>query len=175
MIIRQFTIADLDSLQIILSDEAVVKYIPEDTMTIGEVKDILTWLIGCYGKNTPQRIIKFTVAIELKDKGKLIGWCGLGPLEIAPDEIELYYGLAQDQWDKGFATEAGKAILGYGFSEFNLEKIVAVVNPTNLGSVKVLEKLGMIFIGEVKGLEPKFKFYEGDRYYRLQKDDYHKI
>jgi ribosomal-protein-alanine N-acetyltransferase len=162
--------ADLDALQYILSDEEVVKFLPEDTMTIGEVKDILTWLVGCYSKNKPDKIIKFTVATELKDSGVLIGWCGLGPLEFAPDEIELYYGLAKKYWGKGLATEAGKVMLNYAFDTIGLNKVVAVVNPENRASVKVIEKLGMIYESEVKGLKSQFRFYEGDLLYSIRRN-----
>jgi [ribosomal protein S5]-alanine N-acetyltransferase len=159
--------ADLEPLQVIIGDSEVVKYLPEDTMTIGEVQDILTWLIDCYVKNRPERILKFTVAVALKKEGSLIGWCGLGPLEFAPAEIELYYGLAKKYWGKGYATEAGAAILDYGFNTIGLNKIVAVVNPENSASVKVLEKLGMVFSHYVSKLPYSLRFYEGDRLYSL--------
>ena len=69
------------------------------------------------------------------------------------DEIEVGYALFKEFWGKGFATEASKAFLEYGFNQLNLEKIVAVANPKTKASRRVMEKLGMKYdyLGEFYG------------------------
>jgi RimJ/RimL family protein N-acetyltransferase len=51
--------------------------------------------------------------------------------------------LSDKYWDKGLATEAAKAALQYGLDELKLTYIIAVVEPANTASIRVIEKLGM--------------------------------
>ena len=57
-------------------------------------------------------------------------------------------GLRRDSWGRGYATEAARACVGYGFDELGLEKIVADVDPANPASVRVLEKCGFELAGD---------------------------
>jgi ribosomal-protein-alanine N-acetyltransferase len=75
-------------------------------------------------------------------------------------EIELAYGLAKPYWGSGFATEAARACLRYGFAEMKLERIVAVVNPGNVASQRVLEKLGMKYTRDVHHYDADLMYYE---------------
>ena len=61
------------------------------------------------------------------------------------DHIDIGYGILPEFRGKGYAFEAAKAIYDYGYQELNLEKIVAIVNPDNLPSIKLLSKLGLEF------------------------------
>ena len=72
----------------------------------------------------------------------IIRSCGLQHLE-ETDEIEIDFIFSRDYWGKGFATEAGKASLQYGFAQLHLQTIVGIVHPENLASQRVLEKIGM--------------------------------
>ena len=87
--IRPFTMADLKAFQGIVSQEDVMKFLPEDVMSLEELRPILTWLVDCYERNTPEKIIKFTVAIVLRGEGELVGWCGLGPVDFDESKITV--------------------------------------------------------------------------------------
>ena len=108
----------------------------------------------------------------MTDNEKLIGWCGLGPLEFSSGEIEIFYGLSKDQWGKGIATEAATTVLAYGFETLKLDRIVAVTDPRNAASVKVIEKLGMIYRNKVENLPEKYSHYEGCLYYSLSREEH---
>lgn len=172
LIIRPFSLDDAAQLNAVVSQEAVVKYLPEDVMSLDEVKDILTWLLDCYRKNTPENILKFTVAIEWKADHRVIGWCGLGPLDFRPSQVELFFGLSDEFWGRGIATEAAAAMLAYGFETIGLPRIVAVVHPENVASKRVIEKLRMPCTGRVTGLPEEHRFYEGCLQYELTRDEY---
>jgi len=165
LIIRPFAMEDAQAFHHLLSQEEVVRYLPEEVMPLEEATEILTWLISCYEKNTPQRIIKYTVAVTLKDSGEVIGWGGFGPLDFDPEQIELYYGLGHEHWGKGYATESASAMLDYARQVVRLPKVIAVVHPENTASIKVLEKLGLTHTRTVRDLGPDFADYEGDLYY----------
>lgn len=172
LVLRPFTHDDLIPFHTILSREEVMRFLPEDMLSLEEVEHILDFVTDCYSSNTPDNIVKFTVAVLNKAAGRLIGWAGLGPLEFDPDRIELYYGLAEAHWGKGLATEAAGAVLGFGFLSLRLPEITAVVNPENEASVRVLEKLGMRRREVVHGLPGDQAFYEGFHLYSLTIQEY---
>jgi RimJ/RimL family protein N-acetyltransferase len=76
--------------------------------------------------------------------GRVIGECGLQLLEEGP-EVELGYKLGREFRGRGYATEASRASLDYGFEQLGLERIVAVAWPENAASIRVMEKAGMTF------------------------------
>ena len=131
LIIRPFEDNDRNAFASIVSQERVVEYLPENVMSPSQAGRIFDWLRECYRKNKPDRIIKYTLAVVFKANHRVIGWCGFGPLDFNPVEIELYYGLSEDYWGRGLATEAARAILNFGFDTVGLDKIVAVVSPQN--------------------------------------------
>lgn len=77
-----------------------------------------------------------------KKNENLIGYCGLQYFDNTP-EVEIYYGFFQNAWGKGYATEAARAMLRFGFENTNLDKIVAGTHPGNTASQKVLQKIGL--------------------------------
>ncbi|UCD17905.1 MAG: GNAT family N-acetyltransferase [Candidatus Zixiibacteriota bacterium] len=172
LIIRPFTLKDAEKLQVICSDEEVVRYLPENVMTLDEVREIIAWLLDCYQKNTPDNIVKFTVAVELKDSNELIGWCGLGPLEFAPSETEIFCGFARQFWGRGIATEAARAMLGYGFETVGLIEIAAVVHPDNVASKRVIEKMGLIYRRQFTDPTGGYRDYADYYYFSLRRDEY---
>ena len=87
---------------------------------------------------------------------EFIGWCGL---KMRPEmaETDLGYRFMQKAWGHGYATEAAAACLRFGFENLGLERIVGRALPGNIASIRVLEKCGMVYIGEeiVEGLVHK--------------------
>jgi len=78
--------------------------------------------------------------------GKVIGHCGIRPI---PDgRIELLYAYAESAWGKGYATEAGRAVLDYGLEHFAFDEIIAMAYPQNPGSIGVMKKLGFSRLGQ---------------------------
>ena len=75
------------------------------------------------------------------ESGELVGDCSLFFAD-EHGEWELAYGLRRDRWGRGYATEAARGCVRYGFQELGLEKIVADVDSENRASVSVLEKCG---------------------------------
>jgi len=74
--------------------------------------------------------------------GGLVGLCGLAMVR-GPEEGEIWYLLAREEWGKGYATAAARQLLKMGFREFGLHRIWATCLPENPASGRVLEKAGM--------------------------------
>jgi len=77
-----------------------------------------------------------------KQGSGLIGFGGLQPLAGTPD-IEIGWWLARAWWGRGLATEAARAALGDGFARVGLGRIVAIAQPANTASIRIMLKLGM--------------------------------
>jgi RimJ/RimL family protein N-acetyltransferase len=79
-------------------------------------------------------------AVIEKSSKKIVGCCGFHRVESG---LELAFHFIPQFWGKGYATEAAKACLEYGFKKLKAEKIIAFVHPENIASNRVLEKIGM--------------------------------
>ena len=80
----------------------------------------------------------------LRDKPELIGFCGYRPFH-DPPKLQLLYGFHPDHWSKGFATEAARAMIRFGFEQVGLSSILASADAPNTASLRVMEKAGMSF------------------------------
>jgi [ribosomal protein S5]-alanine N-acetyltransferase len=79
--------------------------------------------------------------VEVAATGEVIGHAGIQRLE-GTDDVELGYYLGRSWWGQGYATEAARACLAYGFEKVGLPRIVATVRTENDASRHVLEKVG---------------------------------
>jgi ribosomal-protein-alanine N-acetyltransferase len=82
--------------------------------------------------------------VELKDSGLPVGICGLLKRDSLPD-VDIGFAFLPAYRSRGYAFESAAAVLEYGRTEFGLRRIVAIVDPGNAGSLRVLEKIGMRF------------------------------
>lgn len=92
----------------------------------------------------------YTLAVELLEDSHVAGTVSLTVRDAQHAQAELGYFLHPDLWGNGYATEAARLILGFAFSELALHRVFATVDPRNLASVRVLEKLGMTLEGRMR-------------------------
>lgn len=78
--------------------------------------------------------------------GENVGFCGLRRVG---DDVDLGYRLARATWGRGYATEASRAVLAWGFDVKGLERIIARAHVDNARSIRVLRNLGMRFVEHV--------------------------
>ena len=86
-------------------------------------------------------------ALELKKPAEFLGQVGLFPVEGKGPEVEVAYELAPRVWGHGYATEAARALIDYGFGELRLRRIVALILPDNARSRNVASKCGLALEG----------------------------
>jgi len=87
--------------------------------------------------------------VELRESGASIGLCGLIKRESLTD-VDVGFAFLPAFWSKGYAFEAAQEMKRYAQNELGLKRLVAVVDPENLPSIHLLEKLGMRFEGMVR-------------------------
>jgi ribosomal-protein-alanine N-acetyltransferase len=175
LVLRNLTMDDLDELAAIYGDPDVRHYFPEGTLNREETKEELEWFIDVYYARYGYGLW----ATVDKGTGEFIGRCGLIPWTIllsptgelalggtgdhpvGPEgsEVEVAYMLAKRSWGRGLATEAATAIVAYGFEQLDLERLICLIDPENVASMRVAEKIGMTLDGNVELDGERFPLY----------------
>ena len=133
---------DFDDLYRMNSDPVVMKYVGDgSTRNHEQMTKELEMLISHYTRK-PGLGIWATI---LKDTNTFVGASGLVYYDNTP-EIEVGYRMLKEHWNKGYATEASRGLLKYGFHKIGLNKIVSSAHVDNLASRRVMEKIGMRYV-----------------------------
>jgi [ribosomal protein S5]-alanine N-acetyltransferase len=141
--LRLLTMADLDVLAALYADPEVRRYFPDGTRTHEETRAELEWVIDVYYGRYGYGLW----ATVLKESGAFIGRCGLLPWDIGGrTEVEVAYLLDKEQWGRGLATEAARAIRDHAFTTLPVDRLICLVDPGNAPSRKVAEKIGMTLL-----------------------------
>lgn len=140
LIIRMFGMDDFDALAPILGDSEVMEYSVAGALDRAAARDYFQKrFLGQYEYCG----FGFWALIDRND-GSLVGFAGLIIQEIeGMEEVELGYRLARRYWGLGLATEAVLAIRDYAFQELGLERLISIIEPRNVRSIRVAEKIGM--------------------------------
>jgi RimJ/RimL family protein N-acetyltransferase len=145
LLLRAWRAADGDPFAAMNADTEVMRHYPstltraESDARVGQYER--AWARDGIGK----------WAVEIPGVAALAGSVGLAipPFEASFTPcVEVGWRLAREHWGHGYATEAARAALEFGFHRLGLERIVAFAIPANTRSVRVMEKLGMRYSGE---------------------------
>ncbi|MGE7674474.1 GNAT family N-acetyltransferase [Lysinibacillus sp. NPDC094403] len=119
------------------SNESVVKYIPLEPFNSEEdTKSEMIWYEKIFEDQSGLRWV-----IEEPATKKVIGTCGFLNYEKAHNRLEIGYDLIPSYWRKGIMKETLSTIIHFAFTKMKVNKIEAKVDPENISSVKLLEKL----------------------------------
>ncbi len=147
------------------TDEFNTLGIPEN---IEETKSIIEpWIAD----NKVDKIKNYTFAIEDRSSKEFIGLFGLKLGNEKYKRGEVWYKIHSCYWKKGYATESLKAVLNFGFETLNLHRIQAGCAVNNIGSIKVLEKAGMIREGRGRQVLPLKTGWSDNFEYSILKTD----
>jgi ribosomal-protein-alanine N-acetyltransferase len=150
LLLRRQIIEDLDALWALYRNPEITKYIPDAPRSYEETKQELEWHMNGHPKY-PELGLWATIH---KETGKFIGRCGLLPWAIdGQQEVEVAYTIAQDFRGQGLATEAAHGILQYGFEKLDLSRLICLIDPKNIASQRVAEKIGMALEKSVDGID----------------------
>ncbi|HEX8248450.1 MAG TPA: GNAT family N-acetyltransferase [Pyrinomonadaceae bacterium] len=138
LVLREWTLDDAPPMFEICRDAEVMRYIGtgKPYKTLDEAEKFLGWAVAYQKENGFCR----WAAIE-KSSRKIVGSCGFAYTHEMP-EPELGYLFGRAVWGKGFATEAARAVLNYGFEKLGFREIIAITDLENTASQRVLEKIG---------------------------------
>ena len=150
LLLRHLVLEDLNDLFSLYRDPEIRRYFPEGVLTFEETREELEWHMNGHPKY-PKLGLWATIH---KETGTFIGRCGLLPWEIDGRlEVEIAYLLDKSFWHQGLATEAAKGILDYGFGKLNLTRLICLIDPENIASQRVAERIGMTLERKVDGID----------------------
>jgi RimJ/RimL family protein N-acetyltransferase len=137
--LRPYVSGDLDALYDIQSRPEVTRYLMYGTRDRDQVREILQARIRADG---PERDA-VDLAVVLPDSGTLIGDVVLFLRNPEHRQGEIGYVFHPDYGGRGYATEAARVLLGLGFGDYGLHRIIGRIDARNTASARVLERLGM--------------------------------
>ncbi|SDY14712.1 Protein N-acetyltransferase, RimJ/RimL family [Evansella caseinilytica] len=139
LILREYEKEDIAALHTIFSDEETMSYYPAPF----SYEKTQQWV-----ESNQKRYVRdgFGLwAVCLKESGDLIGDCGLVKQTVEGEtEVEIGYHIHKNYWSKGYASEAARACKKYGFRELGLKKLISIIDPRNIPSMRVAEKIGFM-------------------------------
>ena len=137
---RELTPSDVLNLQKIFSDPVAMEFYPS-TKSEAETLEWIDWNIQSYQQNG------FGLwALFDKDSGEFVGQAGLILQQNVDgaDETEIAYLLVRKYWGNGFATEAASSCRDLAFSRFDCERVISLIDPKNIPSIRVAGRIGMV-------------------------------
>jgi RimJ/RimL family protein N-acetyltransferase len=147
LILREFMEQDWPAVLAYQTDPLYLRYYEWTGRTPEEV-----WaFVGMFlAHQQAQPRIKFQLAVTLKSDNQLIGNCGIRMDRPGAHQADIGYELAPQHWGLGYATEAARAIVAFGFEQLRVHRIWSWCVADNTGSARVLEKLGMRLEGRLR-------------------------
>jgi RimJ/RimL family protein N-acetyltransferase len=164
LILRRYALTDADDMFLNwVTDREVTRFWGwKPHNDIEETKSLLQVWIDEYGKEDYYHWV-----IILKEKSQAIGNIYLSEIDSDEETASIHYLVSRKYWNKGFATEACKAVIMLAFTEIGLNKIQTRHHVNNPASGKVLQKSGMRFTGveqlhfpDCEDLNGDYCFYE---------------
>lgn len=140
LLLRPLTMNDSKELFAIFSDPEVMRYWSSPPWkSLDEANDFISTSSAEMASGQ-----SITLGIVLKESSSLIGKCRLFSYVKDSRRAEIGFGIGRRHWGKGYAPEAGQALLNYGFEVLGLRRVEAEIDPANDSSRKTLERLGFI-------------------------------
>ncbi|WP_158839894.1 GNAT family N-acetyltransferase [Polaribacter sp. L3A8] len=163
LLLRELRQSDLEAMFKLDSNPEVHKYLGNNSITTkAAAEKNIAFVIKQYQEHGIGRF-----AVIEKSSGDFIGWSGLKlnkgkkeSLNGYQDFIDIGYRLIPKYWKKGYGLEAAIACLDYGFKTMNYNIIYGAAEIRNVGSNKILQKIGLQFVNEFKEGNEQVNWYE---------------
>src|SRR5687767_2197440 len=141
LILRQFSTEDADFILELVNEPSFIQNIGDrGVRTLDDASAyILRVAVASYEKNGFGLYL-----VLLKESGESIGMCGLIKRD-GLEDVDIGYAFLPKFWSKGYAQEAALAVKDYARDVVRLKRLVAITDPKNQGSIRVLEKIGLSY------------------------------
>jgi RimJ/RimL family protein N-acetyltransferase len=141
LILREFQLDDWQAVLRYQSDPLYLRYYAWESRTEEDVRAFVSAFVAQQAES-PR--CKFQFALTLREDNRLIGNCGLRITTSPPHgQANIGYELDSSFWGNGYATEAASDMLEFGFTALGMQCLSADCLSENMGSLRVLEKIGM--------------------------------
>ncbi|MCZ7554207.1 MAG: GNAT family N-acetyltransferase [Anaerolineales bacterium] len=137
--IRPLLIDDLDQVLTITGQPETYTYIPEEPMGEMEARTMIE-----RGQNIPNvNDLPPDIAVTLTETKELVGLLSFNTVSNRFRAMEIGWMFHTAHRGKGYASEAARALMNCGFSTLGIHRIIAICDPRNIPSFRIMEKLGM--------------------------------
>jgi ribosomal-protein-alanine N-acetyltransferase len=143
--LREFRTDDLDASMAVVGDDRVTRFLSFQSKTRAQQAELLAAAIDRAGHAART---EYYLAVTTHDDDRLIGFVRLGLTGVKA--AKLGYAIAADHWDRGFATDACRTMITFGFTELGLHRITAAIGPDNAASIAVVRRLGFTHEGRLR-------------------------
>jgi ribosomal-protein-alanine N-acetyltransferase len=147
LILCEFVAEDWPAVLAYQSDPRYLRYYEWTERTEADVRSFVQRFLDWQAAK-PR--IKYQLKITLPEDGRLIGNCGVRLEEAGAAVGDVGYEIAPAYWGRGYATEAARAIMDFGFEELGLHRVWSYTVAENAASQRVMEKLGMRYEGRLR-------------------------
>jgi [ribosomal protein S5]-alanine N-acetyltransferase len=168
IILRRIEKGDAHDIFKYLSDKEVMKhYGTEPFQTVDEAISAISRYESLFAE---KRGIRW--GITLKGENKVIGSCVFYNMVSEHYRTDIGFVLSKDYWGQGIAQEAVKAVIKYGFEFLNINRVEAVIEPSNVASQKLVDRLGFLREGLLRSYEYFCGKFDDLYMYSLLKSDF---
>jgi RimJ/RimL family protein N-acetyltransferase len=151
--------ADLAPVAAMMADPEVTRFFPGGPRTEEQTRARLDGFVHDY-----DRVGFSKWAVVLRSSGDLIGRCGPTIQSVdGVDEVEIGYDLARQHWGRGLATEAAAAAVEHCFAGLGMTRVVSIIDPNNVPSLRVAQRLGMKHERDIEWRQGNFRLYARSR------------
>jgi RimJ/RimL family protein N-acetyltransferase len=145
VILREFTGADLADSMRIVGDDEVTSWLSFDSRSEDEARVMLD---GVLARARQEPRTEYYLAVALPADRGVIGFTRLGLAGVRAAKLGV--AIRRSAWGHGYATDASRALITFGFGALGLHRISAAAGPDNIASIAVLERLGMAYEGRIR-------------------------
>jgi RimJ/RimL family protein N-acetyltransferase len=146
LILRQITTDDAEFILGLVNEPSFIQNIGD--RHVRTIEDACSYIVNGPVKSYEKNGFGLWLVV-LKETGEAIGMCGLIKRDHLED-VDIGYALLPAFWSRGYAVEAARATKNYAKEAVGLKRIVAIVDPNNEGSIRVLEKIGLRYERTIK-------------------------
>lgn len=166
LLLRQLKEADAEALCAVCNQEYILKRMPDWAGTVDDIKRSIRWFESQYAL-ADKDSARVVLAVILKEIEELIGVVGIGNKEEVENEIEIAFFISQVYCNNGYTSEAAKAMIKWAFATLKLDYLMAIVEPDNMPSQRVVEKCGLTRLGTKMILNSGDTVVKPFYYYRI--------
>ncbi|MBG9786817.1 GNAT family N-acetyltransferase [Brevibacillus laterosporus] len=168
LLLREMTLEDAEVLYSYWSDDEVTKHMNVSSFTsVDQAKEMIQLLLDLGKEDKACRY-----SIVLKETNEVIGTCGFNYIDREDNRAEIGFDLGRPFWKKGYAREGLEALVRYGFDVHELNRIEAKVEPENVNSKMVLNKLSFVHEGLLREHQKSKGKYVDLHIFSLLKKEY---
>ena len=155
LLLKNISQEDREFIFALFSDDRINQYLfdSEPLADIGEADEIIDFY------TQPEPRMQHRWVLVSKSDGVKLGTCGFHIWDKSSACCDIGYELYPDFWSKGYMSEAIREILGFAQNDMQIKYINACIYPDNHASVRLAEKLGFVFNGQMKD-----EIFRGEKY-----------